>query len=74
MANLAATETRGAGGRSTRTVGLASFFPSVACGIVHVDAHPSADPGPVKERSVLPIVLRFIALSAALHRAIYTLF
>ncbi|WP_175909376.1 phosphate transporter [Burkholderia sp. BCC1640] len=74
MPNLAATETRGAGGRSTRTIGLASFFPSVACGIVHVGARLSADPGPVKERSVLPIVLRFVALSAALYWAIHTLF
>lgn len=74
MPNLAATETRGAGGRSTRTIGLASFFPSVACGVVHVDAHPSADPGPVKERSVLPIVPRIVALSAALYGAIHKLF
>lgn len=57
MPNLAATETSGAGGHRTRTIGLAPFLPIVACGIVYVGVHLSADPGPVKEGSVLPIVL-----------------
>ncbi|WP_244112009.1 phosphate transporter [Burkholderia diffusa] len=74
MPNPAATETSGAGGRSTRTISLASFFPIVACGIVHVAAHPSADPGLVKESSVLPTVLLFVAQSAALYWALHKLF
>ncbi|WP_260439280.1 MULTISPECIES: phosphate transporter [unclassified Burkholderia] len=56
MPNLAATETSGAGGHRTRTIGFAPFVPIVACGIVYVGVHLSADPSPVKEGSVLPIV------------------
>ncbi|WP_260434408.1 phosphate transporter [Burkholderia sp. Bp9090] len=73
MPNLAATETSGAGGHRTRTIGFAPFVPIVACGIVYVGVHLSADPGPVKEGSVLPIMLpavaRVLVLPASIARS-----
>ncbi|WP_244100071.1 hypothetical protein [Burkholderia anthina] len=45
MPNLAATDTRGAARHRTRTIGLALFFLILACGIVHVGVHLSAEPG-----------------------------
>ncbi|MGC3026933.1 phosphate transporter [Burkholderia sp. DN3021] len=69
MPNLAATETSGAASQRTRTLGFALFFPIIACGIVYIAIHRSADLGPARESSVLPI-----ALSAALYRALHGLF
>ncbi|MBR8507450.1 phosphate transporter [Burkholderia cenocepacia] len=57
MPNLAATDTGGAVGRRTRTLGLAPFFPIIACGIAPVGVHSGADLRVVKEGSVLPIAL-----------------
>ncbi|MDR6498102.1 hypothetical protein J2785_001245 [Burkholderia ambifaria] len=73
MPNLAATETSGAASQRTRTLGFALFFPIIACGIVYIAIHRSADLGPARESSVLPFVLP-IALSAALYRALHGLF
>ncbi|WP_367188574.1 phosphate transporter [Burkholderia sp. Ed8] len=61
MPNLAATETGGAVGRRTRTTRLVRFFLIVACGIAHVGVHPDAEPSPVKERTVPPFLLLFVA-------------
>ncbi|WP_175882701.1 phosphate transporter [Burkholderia sp. BCC0044] len=57
MPNLAATDTGGAVGHRTRTLGLALFFPVIACGIVPVGIHRGADLRLVKEGPVLPIAL-----------------
>ncbi|RQV04143.1 phosphate transporter [Burkholderia cenocepacia] len=57
MPNLAATDTGGAVGRRTHTLGLALFFPVIACGIAPVGVHPGADPRVVEEGSALPIAL-----------------
>ncbi|MCR4465613.1 phosphate transporter [Burkholderia sp. SCN-KJ] len=73
MPNLAATETSGAARHRARTISLAPFLPIVACGIVYVGVHLSADPGPVKEGSVLPIMLpavaRVLVLPASIARS-----
>ncbi len=66
MPNLAATETSGAASRRTRATSLALFFLIIACGIVYVGVHLSADLGPVKESSVLPFLLLIVALLIAL--------
>lgn len=66
MPNLAATETSGAVRHRTRTLSFALFFLIVACGIVHIAIHLSADLGPVRESSVLPFVLLVVALLIAL--------
>ncbi|WP_321856158.1 phosphate transporter [Burkholderia cenocepacia] len=55
MPNLAATDTGGAVGHRTRTLGLALFFLIVACGIAPVGIHRGADLRFVKEGPVLPI-------------------
>ncbi|MBR7984903.1 phosphate transporter [Burkholderia cenocepacia] len=57
MPNLAATDTGGAVGHRTRTLGLALFFPVIACGIAPVGVHSGADLRVVEEGSVLPIAL-----------------
>ncbi|CAD9218451.1 Phosphate transporter [Burkholderia cenocepacia] len=57
MPNLAATDTGGAVGHRTRTLGLAPFFPIIACGITPVGVHPGADLHVVKEGSAPPIAL-----------------
>jgi len=57
MPNLAATETSGAASQRTRTLSFALFFLIIACGIVYIAIHPSADLGPARESSVLPFVL-----------------
>lgn len=66
MPNLAATETSGAVSTRTRIVSLALFFLIIACGIVYVGIHLSADLSPVKESSVLPFLLLIVALLIAL--------
>jgi len=84
MPNLAATEISGAASHRTRAISLAPFFLIIACGIVYIGIHLGADPGPVKEGSVLPIVLLIVAQvrvlpasiprSAVLYRALHKLF
>ncbi|MFJ1208624.1 phosphate transporter [Burkholderia pyrrocinia] len=74
MPNLAATETSGAASQRTRTLSFALFFLIIACGIVYIATHLSADLSPVRESSVLPFVLLVVALSAALYRALHGLF
>ena len=66
MPNLAATETSGAVSSRTRVISLALFFLIIACGIVYVGIHLSADLSPVKESSVLPFLLLIVALLIAL--------
>ncbi|MCA7962861.1 phosphate transporter [Burkholderia cenocepacia] len=57
MPNLAATDTGGAVGHRTRLLGLALFFPVIACGIVPVGVHSGADLRVVEEGSVLSFAL-----------------
>ncbi|WP_254615081.1 hypothetical protein [Burkholderia pyrrocinia] len=60
MPNLAATETSGAAGQRTRTLGFALFFLIIACGIFYIAIHPSAGLSPVRESSVLPFMLPIV--------------
>ncbi|PNO72966.1 phosphate transporter [Burkholderia cenocepacia] len=57
MPNLAATDTGGAVGHRTRTLGLALLFPVIACGIAPVGVHFGADLRVVEEGSVLSFAL-----------------
>ncbi|WP_175833580.1 phosphate transporter [Burkholderia cenocepacia] len=53
MPNHAATDTGGAVGHRTRTLGLALLFPVIARRITHVGVHPGADLRVIEEGSVL---------------------
>ncbi|AXF23053.1 phosphate transporter [Burkholderia pyrrocinia] len=74
MPNLAATETSGAAIQRTRTLSSALFFLIIACGIVYIAIHLSADLGPVGASSVLSFALLVVALSAGLYWALHGLF
>ncbi|WP_179405017.1 inorganic phosphate transporter [Burkholderia guangdongensis] len=65
MPNLTATSASGAASR-TRTISFALFLLIIACGIVYIAVHLSADLRPINESSVLPFVLLCVALLIAL--------
>ncbi|MBR8037928.1 phosphate transporter [Burkholderia cenocepacia] len=68
MPNHAATDTGGAVGHRTRTLGLALLFPIVVSGIAHVGMRPGADLRLVKEGPVLSF-----ALPITSHRVLHGL-